>query len=196
MKISKLLQLSSIILLMNCAAISHTFSQKSYIKDRWNMKASYSRYTTGSKINNKAETTGHYRIEGNYGLFNFIETGLYVGYSGYYVFSSKSLQRESYSTPFYGINLNFHLLPFLVSQADFRFDLYATTKYGGRYIPTPSNYYYHGHYPEYGIGAGLAFYLWKHAGVFAEYSYGKFHFGEGNFIKDNTKLRYGLSFKF
>ncbi|HKK61468.1 MAG TPA: outer membrane beta-barrel protein [Bacteroidales bacterium] len=197
MKTRKIIKFSAAVLLINCVFVMNIYGQKSYIKDRWNIKAGYSRYVTGVRINNKEETTGHYRIEGNYGLFNHLETGIYLGYSNHEIMGTE-LSRENYSVPFYGVSLNIHILPLLIEKKDFRFDLYAAVKYGGRYITTPSNYSIHGHYNEYGIGIGFAFYFLRNAGIFAEYSYGKYHYIEvGDFtIKDKNKLRYGVSFKF
>lgn len=170
------------------------YCQTSYIKNRWNFKVSYAKYLTGRRIGDKNETTGKWRFEGNYGILNFIETGVYFGFSNF----QTSYPRDTYLTPSYGINVNLHIIPMFIKANDFRFDLYLSGKYGGRYITTPSNYFIHGHYDEYGIGGGISFYLWDHIGIFTEYSFGKYHlvdFGKMT-LKDNTKFRYGLTFKF
>jgi hypothetical protein len=35
---------------------------------------------------------------------------------------------DLFLTPFYGLSINFHLLPFIIKKEDFRFDIYATGK--------------------------------------------------------------------
>ncbi len=166
----------------------------SYIKNRWNIKAGYARYITGNRSNNKNETTGNLRLECNYGILNFIESGLYIGFSNFDFIINTDFDHKKYFTPFYGININVHLLPLIVKSNDFRFDLYLAGKFGGRYFTTPDNYYIHGHYNEYGLGSGISFYFWDQFGIYAEYCFGKYQFRDA--IKDNAKLRYGVTFKF
>lgn len=171
-----------------------SFGQESYIKNRWNYKAGYSRYRTNTSINNKAITVGNYRIEANYGILDLIETGVYLGYSKFETlkidWSDSTIYNKNCPALFYGVNCNIHLLPLLVKENDFRFDLYLTGKLGGLYISSPKGYYPQGHDAEYGLGGGVSFYIWKHLGVYAEYSYGKY------FFKDYSKFRYGLTMKF
>jgi hypothetical protein len=175
-----------------------SYGQESYIKNRVNFKTGYSRYATNrSVISNgklKALTVGNYRIEANYGISNLIETGIYVGYSKFDSFrinwADTSFNFKNCSTPFYGINCNFHLLPFLIKEDDFRFDLYISGKFGGLFFASPTGFFPTGSAFEYGIGGGLSFYIWKHLGVYAEYTYGKY------FFRDNSNLRYGLTMKF
>ena len=175
-------------------------AQESYISNRLNIKIGYSNYSEGYKINNEIQTTPHLRLECNYGLFQFLETGAYLGISSFEITGGtrEEYSKDEYLTPFYGININFHLLPFFIKANDFRIDFYLAGRFGGRYITTPDNYYYNGHYNEYGIGPGISFYLLKHVGIFTEFYLGKFHFKEfvSENIKDNDMIRFGLSFKF
>lgn len=175
-------------------AVVFGFGQDSYIKDRWNFKAGYSLYKTNKSINNKTVSVRNYRIEANYGIFNYIEAGVYAGYSKFETrkidWSDTTIFRKNSPALFYGVNCNIHLLPLLVKEDDFRFDLYLTGKMGGLYITSPVGFFPHGNESEYALGGGVSFYLFKHLGLFAEYSYGKF------FFKDNEKFRYGLSLKF
>lgn len=208
MKNKSQLKKSVFILVVSSLFILNSYSQDSNIKNRWNFKAGYSRYKTGShSISNnkiKALTVGNYRIEANYGILNYLEIGGYIGYSKFDYFRSiirDSINTGAYSvepnnTPFYGANFNFHILPFLIKKDDFRFDLYVTGKLGGLYFTKPA-YILHngqtfkkGNIYEYGIGGGLSYYLGKHLGVFAEYCYGKYYF------QDDSNFRYGLVLKF
>jgi hypothetical protein len=180
-----------------------SYGQDSYIKGRLNFKTGYARYLT------RHFYKSNFRIEGNYGISNYIELGAYLGYSHFNFFhklSPDSISGGPYSiednnTLFYGSSLNFHLLPFLIKEDDFRFDLYGTAKAGGLYFQKPYDIFV-GHYPvffsqsnkrmlfEYGFGGGLSFYLWKHLGVYGEYTFGKYY------LIGNHQLRYGLTMKF
>ncbi|MFA6129092.1 MAG: hypothetical protein WC699_17470 [Bacteroidales bacterium] len=169
-------------------------AQDSYVKNRWNFKAGYGNYEGWSVSDRGVKNTfGNYRLEANYGILNFLETGLYVGYSR---ISSRpvpvigqGLIYQNQNTPFFGIGLNFHPLTFLIKKPDFRFDLYLLGRYGGIYYSSPEDYI-----PAKGLkfqnsqGVGLAFYFTKHIGVYTEYSFSGLHVKSGNF-------RYGLSVK-
>lgn len=186
------------VLIISHLFVMFSFGQESYIKNRLNFKAGYSRYETnrGKYSNGKIIpiTVGNYRIETNYGISNLLETGIYVGYSKFQSFwmnwGDSTFNFTDCPTPFYGVTFNFHLLPLLIKEDDFRFDLYLLGKFGGIFFASPAKYYPTGSSIEYGIGGGLTFYLWKHLGAYAEYSYGKY------FFRDNTNFRYGLTFKF
>lgn len=179
-------------LIFSCVTV---FAQDSYIKNRWNFKVGYASYQ-GYFVSNHGskQTFGNYRLEANYGILNFLETGLYLGYSRTTSMPvpvvGQGLIYENQNTPFFGIGLNFHPLTFLIKKPDFRFDLYLLGRYGGIYYSSPADYI-----PAKGLkfqnsqGAGLAFYITKHIGVFTEYSFSGLHVKSGNF-------RYGLSVKF
>lgn len=197
MKIKSRLEKIIILLLLGAVTGIKVFGQDSYIKNRWNIKAGYTRYKTGSYIGNNEETTGNYRIEVNYGFSNYIETGAYFGgsrFEYYQPIDSMSFIPKGYFVPFYGGNCNFHLLPFLIDKENFRFDLYITGKFGGFVIKDKRS----GdsfHRVEYALGTGACFYLWKHVGLYSEYCYGNYLFSEDSFIA-HTKFRYGLTLKF
>lgn len=168
--------------------ILNSYAQDSYIKNRWNIKVGFAKYTNGVRLNDKVLTNGNYRVEINYGISSIIEAGIFGGYSKFDANSQPSIR--GYSATFYGINCNLHLLPLLIKENDFRFDLYITSKFGGFYLSSPSNHFSHGNNTEYGLGAGISLYISKHLGLYTEYCYGKYYF------KDDTKLRYGLTLKF
>jgi hypothetical protein len=170
-------------------------AQDSYLKNRWNFKAGYASYP-GFFVSNQGykPTFGNYRLEANYGMLSFLETGLYLGYSRTTSMPvpvvGQGMIYQNQNTPFFGISLNFHPLTFLVKNRDFRFDLYLLGRYGGVYYSSPESYYpSKGFLFQYQHGAGLAFYLWKHIGIFSEYSFGVLAKPAGN-------LRVGLSYKF
>jgi hypothetical protein len=181
-----------------------SFGQDSYIKGRLNFKTGYARYFT------RAGYKGNYRIEGNYGISSYIELGAYFGYSHFDYLHKDSpdsiiggpYSHEDNNTLFYGAAINFHLLPFLIKEDDFRFDLYGTAKAGGLYFQKHYDIFLIQNYQfviqnnnkknlfEYSIGGGMAFYLGKHLGVYGEYTFGKYY------LIGNHQLRYGLTLKF
>ena len=183
----------TLILLFTLLVGTNLHSQESYIKNRWTLKLAYANYQIN--ISNgawKYETTGNYQLEADYGFLNFLEAGVFGGYSSWL------MGNESLYT--YGANFNVHILPFIIKTENFRFDAYLTGKVGGsihRYEPyiLPGYEAYnlpkiaHRNMLEYGVGLGGAFYLFKHFGVFAEYSFGKY------FFIDNKKFRAGIVIK-
>jgi len=177
-------------------SIVYLHAQRSYIQKRWNIKAGYARYTTTVKTNGIINMTGNYRLECNYGIFGNFETGAYIGYSSFpsYKLTQKDTlllaEKINYSTPFYGVNLNLHILPYFIEAKDFRFDFYLTGKFGGYSFLNSENSGSKTHHIEYGAGIGISFYLFRHLGIYTEYCYGKY------FFEDNNKLRYGLTCKF
>lgn len=184
----------SLILILNLVSFTG-ISQDSYIKNRIRVKSGYGRIT--DPYNLEYDRTSYFQLAGTYGILEWLETGVYTGYSSaetmYLNPSAQSTMHEVKSTNnlFYGLSLDFHLLPFLIEKKDFRFDLYLTGKLGGAFLM--SEEYYRpekGHRTEYGGGIGAAFYLGKHWGIFSEYSLGNY------FYEDNDRLTGGIILKF
>jgi hypothetical protein len=108
-------------------------SQNSYIKKRWNIKAGFSNLKDEKYRASLMELKNvrNYRIEVNYGILNNFEIGAYIGYSLFevkYIHPNYDFSFRDASTPFYGINTNFHILPIFISKEDFRFDFYIFRK--------------------------------------------------------------------
>ncbi|MCF8357638.1 MAG: hypothetical protein K9H26_02695 [Prolixibacteraceae bacterium] len=184
--VSKKNPLFVIVLISFTTSIS---AQNYSIKDRWNMNLGYSGYSQLGAGDIK-EIIPTFQAGVNYGILKFIEIGLYTGYGSINTISEKipdgyfSYTRAN--TVFYGINSNFHLLPFIIKSEKFRFDVYLSGKLGGFYRFSDENMLpARGHNWDYGVYVCLAFYPGKHWGFFGEY-------GLGN----NTSHRVGLSFKF
>jgi hypothetical protein len=167
------------------------YSQDSYIKGRWNFKAGYARYDGLSMKPKFRLTYPNYRIEANYGLFEYLEVGGYLGYSRYTAITQQNpVKTENHGAPFFGVGLNFHPLTFLIKKPDFRFDFYFLARYGGMYFPSPEGYFpWRGLQFQYHHGIGLTHYLKKHIGIFSEFSY-------GIPTKPSWSLRLGLTLKF
>jgi hypothetical protein len=195
------MKLNILLILILCTAFQSSEAQN-LIKYRYNVKLSYAQYRPMFSSNPKP---GNVRIECNYGLLKNLETGIYSGYSRFYSLSNHQVTTGSnigrVNSLFYGITANFHLLPFLVKKDDFRFDFYLTGKLGGNYYFSKPDYFpARGHRTEYNVGLGLSFYLWKHLGLFSEFSFGKFsYYGKfhPSFINSiQPGLRFGLTYKY
>lgn len=168
------------------------YSQDSYIKNRWNFKFGYAEYNLAYFSNTRTRAVTNYRVEANYGILEFLEVGGYLGWSrvSAYLPVVGPPNYVNLDSPFFGVNINFHPLTFLIKKTDFRFDLYLLARYGGVYFSSPEGYYpWRGFQFQYHHGAGLAYYLNKHLGIFGEYSF-------GTLAKANGSLRLGLTLKF
>ena len=166
-------------------------AQKSYVKYRWDIKIghaqpiiykNYNPYFQRTFITRQPNTV----IETNYGISECFTIGAYLGHAPmkYWYEDSDNpneVSLENYQTFFLGAKTNFHVFPLFIKHNDFRFDLYLSVKAGGYYYLKPVF--------EYFVGAGFAFYPWKHFGVYTEYGY-------GNFMVNSEYFRVGLVLKF
>lgn len=157
------------------------------LKGRNNIKASHSIYDfRGSHF---------FQLEYNRGLTKFIEGGVYLATNPDFYLTTiiNSSTNEPMMVLFnnraynYGFQTNIHPLQLFIKEGHrFRFDVYVNAKIGGRYSPVPSNsLQQREHYFFFDIGGGLAYHLFKHWGIYAEYNY-----------KSPANFRYGLSIKF
>ena len=171
---------------------SNSYSQNSSFKSRYNIKMGYSRYISNTLKNHEHVYFNNYKLEFNYKVLRHLEAGIYIGYSKFDVikinFADTIFYHKNQPALFYGINCNYHLLPFLVKKES-KFDLYITGKMGGFYLNSNEGYFPQGNDSEYSIGIGASFYVFKNIGVFSEYTYGKYYF------MDNDNLKWGVSIK-
>ena len=143
-----------LLLLLTFFLLSVNYGQNLTVKNRWNIKASYSAYKTFRKdfpfiyIGNVDEMElvwakkSNIRVELNYGILNCLEVGVYGGfmnYEGYKLYfddndSLIDLDFPDFYAPTFGINVNFHILPLFVKNEKCRWELYITAKYGGCYL--------------------------------------------------------------
>lgn len=174
-------------------------SNGSNIKDRWNIKASYSIVLTGNHMRFDPFKHKRYNFELNYGFLKNLEAGIYGGYSSIKLFEFTSANSGRYTTTdgyLYGLNCNFHLLPFLIKKDDPRLDLYINGKLGGITVKRLKSF------EEHCIGGGATVYLSKHLGIFGEYNYGKFlnkqagNSGNFRYYQVYNKVNFGLAVKF
>ena len=105
-------------------------AQNSFIKGRWNGKLGYYNYPKRDN-NGSSSITPTLRLEANYGFPKYIEAGAYFGFgipeSMIFTYTDSTTTGVGNFTfmPFYGIDVNFHILPLFIEKNDFRFDLYV-----------------------------------------------------------------------
>jgi len=165
---------------------------------KWKIQAGYCAFN-GFHVNRGGlirSTYGNYRIESNYRILNFLGIGGYLGYSNYSTMGDPTLYSglsyENKDIPYFGLNVNFHILPLLLKTSNTRIDIYLNARYGGPLFHSVSENFYppDGFFPSFRFGAGVAFYLLKNLGVFAEYEYQKLLPGH------KILLRYGAVYRF
>ena len=215
-----------IVLLLSSLSVDAQTDEYNYsIKNRWTVKASYSRYKTAyndvvfAQIGDFFEVwqnvkMTNFKVEANYGINKFIETGIYTGFQCYeWLIPGELIEevddipyfgdtefRKCYA-PLFGVNMNFHVLPFLVKSEACCWDVYLTTKYGGCYIKhteeewmipfrPPQGKYRH----EYGIGLGAGYYIKNIIGIYAESSVGQFSYFP-KYAESNFRFRIGIAAK-
>lgn len=174
-------------------------AQSDYIKGRWSVQAGHSKYKDfGKKLYGKTLGMSDYRLAVNYGITTHLEMGIYGGiaqtanlapldsnFTGFLVYNS---------SPSFGIQAQYHLLPYWIKSNDFRFDLYVKGSFGFRKTKHRLSAENNGIFPEYAAGIGAAFYVLKNVGIYGDYTYGKFNTVRNSLQR--SALRYGIVVKF
>jgi len=118
------------------------------VKGRWNIKAGYSLYkltTTTDRLfefdwdvsSEMYKRKWNVRVEANYGVLKWLETGIYIGLMGYEYCPQPYGYLSNFPdavAPTFGVNANIHILPFFVKNPNCKWDFYIPLKYGGNYI--------------------------------------------------------------
>jgi hypothetical protein len=167
--------------------------QTSAIEDHINVKAGFSRYVSNIVKNHEPVYYNNLKLEFNHKILKNLNAGIYFGYSKFQttyinLVDTTWVDRKE-PVLFYGINANYQILPMFIKKES-RWDIYLTAKLGGYYIFSETGFVPSGNDYEYAIGIGIAFYVFKHIGLFSEYTYGKYYFMD----KDNLKA--GISLRF
>jgi len=201
------------------------------IKNRWNTKLSMSYNRTNNwnrplmefENSHPIQAKLNMQTECNYGVLNWLELGGYLGYMRYfncnYAFmrthrDSTKITRYAFA-PTFGVNINFHLLPFWVKNKNSRWELYLTAKYGGAYLINHVEFYSFGvslkgnkpgqsfelhclpnrYRHIYGAGIGGGVYFWDLFGLYAEVMGGQYsYFPEVCPVYYTARV--GIEFKF
>jgi len=197
---------TALVLLSSSLSVNAQADEYNYsVKNRWTVKASYSRYKTADDWTSfmyvgdffdiwQDRKMTNFKVEGNYGINKFVEMGIYTGFQCYEWYNDKNEVTEIIDdhihiyggeiskgfAPLFGAQINFHVLPFLVYSKECRWDLYLTAKYGGCYLPHKeifaNEFQYSKYRQEYGLGVGAGYYIKNIIGIYAEASVGQYSF--------------------
>ncbi len=162
---------------------------ESYIKDRWTINASVI-----PDLESFGRTARHeFKLSAHYGVNKFLESGLYIGNAKYFYLLEDNNLLGVGDKILYGVSAKAHILPFLITSNDFRFDLYLNSRIGiDQFTGNPNSTYSNARFRFHG-GAGLAFYPFRHLGLFTEYGYD--NHGIIDYI-DRWSWEFGLIYKF
>jgi hypothetical protein len=141
------------------------------------------------------------QFETDYKFLNYLETGIYWGFSFYEHVDFSPLDKEdkdilSDNTTMsieqqwkpmfvYGISADLQLLPLILKSNNSFIDLYISSKYGTIYFADKNKSVYSRKRSQmdYGVYGGIAIYPFKYLGLYYEY-------GTGNYLKWKTGLRF------
>ncbi len=187
-----------LVILIVLASIKLGYAQNPYLNERLSLKLGHSQTPKFTDWSNDIKM-GNIRLETNYMFLNFIESGLYLGYSNFRNIEQPSSTSQtstffsSYQSNalFYGLNTNIHLLPFFVGNKKIRVDLYIGAKMGLISIIATENSMFHGNNFDYGLLGGANYFITKKWGVYVEYGISK----RLNLKETEPCLRYGIVVK-
>ncbi|MFA5648938.1 MAG: hypothetical protein WC951_11595 [Bacteroidales bacterium] len=174
------------------------YSQNTYLNERMSLKLGHSNTPRFWDFSDDI-TVGNIRLETNYVFFNVIESGLYVGYSNFKNIEGplSPSRPTTFSSPyksdalFYGLNTNFHILPFVIREGRVRIDLYVGAKLGMISMIAPANSLYNGTVFDYGLLGGVNYFIAKNWGIYVEYGVSKRVY----YSDTEPCLRYGIIVK-
>ena len=126
-------------------------------------------------------TYGNYRLSLDYRFNKYFSAEGYAGYSAYryYNYWASSEVRHSFAGNgyFYGMNAKFYLTPFIFKDKGSKFDIYIKAKLGGiTYKMAEDDHFSTG--LDYGIYAGITYYIWKGLGLNLEIGYGRMNMSQ------------------
>lgn len=209
--------------------LSNIHAQECTIKKRILLKATISPYSTiygrlpwfervgENKVVRRKKP--NFSIEGKYGVSDCLEIGAYIGMMNYatpktppipqdtsikVIFFNNNNKLKQFLAPTFGLNINFHILPFFTNIEKCRWDLYLYAKYGGCLLiktgipsSTAPHRYLNNIQPyrhEYGVGLGASVYFWNLVGLNTELSVGQFSYWPDQFWAI-FNFRAGVAFK-
>lgn len=167
-------------------------------QEKWSVKLSYGQNNGTAKeykdlVRNNSNLF-HLRLQADYNIFNNLYGGVYLGYSKLRkpeMFNDGTEDNPILTYSFartkalyYGINLNYQLLPLFTGKSNLRFELYPTVKFGlvsefwkeaAENTPTSPLIKHTNTEFEFGIGLGAGYKFTKNFGIFGEGTFGKFY---------------------
>jgi hypothetical protein len=154
-----------------------SFAQNSYLNDRLSLKLGYNKTPLLSNWKSKLMDNNLW-IEGNYGHNNFLESGIYLGYTNCTNYDTPTEQDQNIQTYishalFYGVNTNLQIIPLLNIAQEPRFDLYISGKLGLVSFIAPKQSVINGSAFNASIHLGVGYFFTRKFGVYAEYGFSK-----------------------
>lgn len=151
--------------------------QNTYQNNWQSFKIGYSKTPELANWSNKLMNNNLW-IEGNYGYKNFLESGIYLGYTNYTNYDAatdinQNTQTYISNALFYGVNTNLQILPLLNIAQEPRFDLYISGKVGLVSFIAPKQSVINGSAFNTSINLGLGYFFTRKFGVYAEYGFSK-----------------------
>lgn len=158
------------------------------IQDRWTITASIvpDYNPRGNNPRNEIKLSVHK------GINHYLETGLYLGHTNYFFIASDGKNIGTGNRLLTGLSVKAHLLPFVITAEDIRFDIYVRSRLGISQLFGDPNPNLHRSLLQYCLGSGFAIYPTKRIGIFAEFGYDNL----GMLGIEKWRLEYGLVFKF
>ena len=172
-------------------SISSFAQDDSYIKGRWTVNLGL--VPDIEYFDHGFYPRHQFMLSTHYGFGKYLEVGGYCGTSKYIYMIDDYNSVGTGDKILYGLSAKAHVLPFFITSNDFRFDLYLNSRIGiDQLTGNPNSTYSNTQFRFHG-GAGLAFYPFRHLGLFTEYGY------ENHGIMDYTdhwSWEFGLVYKF
>ena len=189
-------------------------------QEKWSLKLSYGQVNAGAeeyKMWFRDYKRPHFRIDASREIIGHLHAGVYVGYSrlqspifeignGFSYVDGEEIEQPVLTSiktnaVFYGLNVNYQLLPLLTGRENLRFELYPVVKLGvvsefwETFIQDDDSWYpakeHHDRTNfEFGAGIGAAYRFTKKFAVFGEGTFGMFDNGQ------NFRFHAGVRFNF
>jgi hypothetical protein len=117
-------------------------------------------------------------LEGNYGHNNFLESGIYLGYTNFTNYDAttdlnQNIQTYTSNAFFYGVNTNLQILPLLKPAQEPRLDLYISGKVGLLSFVAPKESVLSGSTFDASFYLGASYFVFRNLGLYAEYGFSK-----------------------
>ncbi|MFV0391597.1 MAG: outer membrane beta-barrel protein [Paludibacteraceae bacterium] len=142
-------------------------------------------------------SASHFRLETGYKVINNLSAGVYIGYARLHrtLTTDNSFASSPTNALFYGLDVDYSVLPLLTGNSNIRFDVYPTLKLGlvSEFWSAPeenrlrkeNNTAF-----EVGAGLGVCYKFTPTLGILGEYTAGKFY------NSSNSRFHVGVLFNF
>jgi len=154
-----------------------SLGQNKSLNNRQSFKLGYSNTPELANWSSKLMSNNLW-LEGNYGYNNFLESGIYLGYTNYTNYDAttglnQNIQTYISNAFFYGVNTNLQILPLLKLAQEPRLDLYISGKVGLLSFVSPKESALSGSSFDARFYMGASYFLFSKLGLYAEYGFSK-----------------------